>query len=113
MIIQIPFANREAEDKLMLLENKDGTYTIKIGYHLLVNQDQILDPYSSNYMEKRRAWKKLCNIKTLTRIIFLTWCILNSTLPIRSKLRRRGVNCPIFCPMCMEKEETQDHILMH
>ena len=49
---------------------------------------------------------------TIPRHKALIWRIIQQAIPVRSALSKRGVQCLILCPRCLQKEETINHVFM-
>jgi hypothetical protein len=57
-------------------------------------------------------WKKIWSLPTIPRHKTLLWRIANKSIPVRSALNHRGIQCSILCPICLQGEETISHLFM-
>lgn len=57
-------------------------------------------------------WKKIWSLRTIPRHKTLLWRIANKSIPVRSALNHRGIQCSILCPICLQGEETISHLFM-
>jgi hypothetical protein len=112
IIHQIPLIKESVVDQLMWPHSKEGNYTVKSGYNLLKHWQETTSPSSSTYNNQSNIWKKLWNLHTIPRHKMLLWRIIQTTIPVRSELNKRGVPCTLLCPRCLLKEETIDHAFM-
>lgn len=76
--------------------NKEGIYTVKSGYHQVKFWEHISVSNSSNFSGSMKHWKKLWRLRILPKQMYLLRRILNRAVPVRAKLRSRGVQCR-FC----------------
>jgi hypothetical protein len=70
-------------------------------------------PSPANINNHNTHWKKLWNLRTIPRHKALLWRIIQQAIPVKSTLAKRGINCNILCPRCLQHEETIDHAFMH
>ncbi|PNX83821.1 hypothetical protein L195_g041817 [Trifolium pratense] len=69
-------------------------------------------PSSAHSDPYHNEWKKLWSMATIPRHKALIWRIIQQAIPVRSALSKRGVQCLILCPRCLQKEETINHVFM-
>ncbi|GAU42980.1 hypothetical protein TSUD_188530 [Trifolium subterraneum] len=92
--------------------NKDGLYSVKSGYNILLHWKTTNAPSSAHSDPYNKVWKKLWCLPTIPRHIVLLWRILQRAIPVRSELNKRGIHCHILCPRCLHNEETINHAFM-
>jgi hypothetical protein len=80
---------------------RSGYYSVKSGYHYISQQARNHKPGQSNRQVNQRAWNRIWKIKVPPRYQVVIWRILNDAMPVRMFLIQRGVQCPIFCPICL------------
>ncbi|KAK2419405.1 Ribonuclease H superfamily protein [Trifolium repens] len=113
LIKQIPLIEEPIEDQLMWPHAKDGKYSVKSGYNLLSQWNNVNNVGSSHSNSQDNTWKKLWSLHTIPRHKVLIWRIIHKAITVKSELSKRGVNCNVLCPRCLIKEETIDHTFMH
>jgi hypothetical protein len=113
LIKQTPLIMEPIEDQLMWPHSKEGTYTVKSGYNLLKHWADSESPSPANTNSQQDLWKKLWNLNTIPRHKALLWRIIQKAIPVKSSLAKRGINCNILCPRCLQHEETIEHAFMH
>jgi hypothetical protein len=89
------------EDTLMWPHSKDGAYTVRSGYNLMVKWQEASNPSSTNTHNNNKIWKKLWSLPTIPRHKALLWRIIQRYIPVRGELGKRGITCPIDCPRCL------------
>lgn len=111
-IIQLPIIHHNKEDELMWMFEPTGNYTVKSGYLAIQLWKQKENQNPSTSTNNDKTWQTIWSLHTIPRHKTILWRILNSSLPVRTELNRRGVNCNLLCPRCNEKLETIDHLFM-
>jgi hypothetical protein len=112
LIKQLPLIQEPMEDQIMWPHTTNGCYNVKSGYNIMKFWQEISSSGSTNTNPQNDIWKKIWTLPTIPRHKSLLWRIINNALPVRSALSRRGIHCPIFCPICYQKEETINHLFM-
>lgn len=60
--------------------------------------------------------KLIWKFKVPKKVIFLLWSVAHRSLNTHERLQNRCPNlalCPSACPLCLQNEESLDHILLH
>ena len=52
-------------------------------------------------------------LKFLLKLVFLAWAASKGKIPMEDKLKRRNFSGPSRCSLCLEEEESVDHLLVH
>jgi len=64
-----------------------------------------------------RCWdgaaKAIWNPKVPTKACFFAWAASKGKIPTEDKLKRRNFSGPRRCSLCLEEEESVDHLLVH
>jgi len=111
-IKQIPLLNTSNKDTLMWMYESNGIYSVKSGYKAIKGwQNQNTQPFHSSSTETM-VWKKVWALHTIPRHKIILWRILQNSLPVRSELNKRGIQCSTLCPRCNAKIETITHTFM-
>lgn len=69
----------------------------------LANEDRATE----NQFQGQWLWK----LDALPRIISFLWLCFHGSIPVKSVLVARGINCGKNCPLCIRHEETIVHLL--
>ncbi|KAJ1400517.1 Ribonuclease H-like superfamily [Sesbania bispinosa] len=110
-ILRIPIPATTQEDKFCWGEVSNGIYTVKSGYYLALKQIRAEECGLNDHPSLPNFhWKKLWSLPCQPKQIHFMWRLLHSTLPLRSNLIKRGVQCDPRCVWCEENAETEDHL---
>ncbi|MCH90692.1 retrotransposon unclassified-like protein [Trifolium medium] len=112
LIKHLPLLQEPIEDQPMWPHTKEGTYTVKTGYNTLKRRQENTNSSTTNPDPHNIISKRIWIISTIPRHKVMLWRIINKAIPVRSVLGKRGFQCTILCPRCLQKEETIDHVLM-
>lgn len=78
---------------------KGGRFSIKAMYQILQGDWPAV------------PWKRLiCHNKATPKSVFILWLALHKRLPTKDRLIRWGINCAAVCPLCMNVDESLDHL---
>jgi hypothetical protein len=81
-----------------------GTYTTTAGYKSFTTVPHVPpDP---------TIWKAIWTSKSILKIDMFVWTLAHRSILIGENLRRRGWEGPSRCPLCIQEEETSDHLLL-
>jgi hypothetical protein len=69
------------------------------------------NPSSSSKMGDNEVWKVCWNSNVPPAVKTFTWRACHNLLPTRVNLRRRGVCAEALCLICLQKEETIEHLV--
>jgi hypothetical protein len=112
-IYALPLTNTNSEDIISWYGTKDGNYSVKSGYHAIMEWDDYeTTTATSSHNDVETRWKKLWRLAVLPKQTQLIWRTLNNALPVKENLLYRGVRCAPFCSYCGTKIETINHIFM-
>lgn len=64
----------------------------------------------SNVIHQHEGWKKLWKLNIPHKVKIFLWRFCRNTMPIRWRLRSRGIIVPITCPMCNNDVEHMLHL---
>jgi hypothetical protein len=109
-IYKIPLVDTTNRDELAWANSKDGVYSVKSGYHTILNWKDIdKSTAGSNFNQKDPTWTKLWKLNLPPKYTHLIWRILNKAIPVRDNLTSKGIQCSPMCPRCDCHIETIDH----
>lgn len=110
-IFSIPLVGLEEEDQLIWHYHPKGQYTVKSGYHVALEGNQLLapspGPSSSNAIDSM-LWKILWSSPTQPRVKHFIWRLLHDCLPTSHNLARCGMANDV-CQLCGMEAETVPH----
>lgn len=105
------FSITNREDKRVWRHNNNGTYRVNITYKELSANYAISSGTNRSRIENT-VWKNLWKLKIPYKFIIFHWKILNDSLPVRDKLRKRNIHVDRSCPMCNKEGESINHLFL-
>lgn len=113
-ILNIPISLRLPGDCLTCIWHweKDGNFSVRSAYHLLCDAKDRNLPESFELCD-RGLWKNIWKAPVPNTVKNFLWRLARNILPTRSNLGRKGIQMDTICPICLEHEETQEHLFMH
>ena len=73
--------------------------------------------FCSTQVEAKDCWdvttRSIWKFRALTKVCFFAWAASKGKIPTEDKLERRNFSSPSRCSMCLEEEESVDHLLVH
>ncbi|MCH91094.1 putative ribonuclease H protein, partial [Trifolium medium] len=112
-ICQLPLVDTNAPDELTWFGTKEGVYTVKSGYHAVMNWNSVnIDHSGSHTLDTDPIWNHLWKQKITPKQTSLVWRILNKALPVSDNLSSKGIKCNPVCLRCNKGLETIDHVFM-
>ena len=110
-ILQIPLSSRSPPDKLIWHATRDGKYSVRSGYHILLQEAQNSNPGSSRHGEKDPIWKTIWSMFAPAKIRSFLWRACHESLPSKLGLMRRKIVDSPWCEMCGSEVEDCLHAL--
>lgn len=92
--------------------SKDGMYTVKSGYHSIMEWKNRQKEESSNKEVEKEVWKKVWTSNVLPRKQFILWRLFFNLLPLKSNLSKRNIPTDYLGLRCKETIKTLDHCFM-
>nr|POE53100.1 putative ribonuclease h protein [Quercus suber] len=111
MVNAIPLSLADSPDWLYWPKSSSGTYSVKSGYKMLREVDDIESPGASDPFENRDVWKQIWKLHVPNRIRTLLWRACCESLPSKANLVRRKLLIDATCPNCSLEPETITHAL--
>nr|POE85249.1 putative ribonuclease h protein [Quercus suber] len=111
MVCAIPLSLADSPDWLFWPKTSSGTYSVKSGYKLLREVDDIETPSASDLSGNRDVWKQIWKLHVPIRIRTLLWRACCESLPSKVNLVRRKLLIDATCPNCSLEPETITHAL--
>lgn len=104
------------QDTLCWRFGTTGTYTVKTGYHLQRSMDIEAQPNQSSNQPQvtlhNNLLNKLWRVNIPPKIKMFWWKATHNGLPVVENLKKRGYGSCELCPLCGEKPETVDHMIL-
>uniref|UniRef100_A0A2N9FT78 Uncharacterized protein n=1 Tax=Fagus sylvatica TaxID=28930 RepID=A0A2N9FT78_FAGSY len=110
-ILQIPLSYRSPPDKLIWHAIKNGKFSVRSGYHLLLQEEQNSNPGSSQDREIDPLWKVIWSMRVPAKIRSFIWRACHESLPTKMGLMRRKVMDSPWCASCGTGTEDCLHAL--
>lgn len=111
MIKAIPLSLVGTRDWIYWPKNRNGVYSVKSGYSLILELEEIDAPSVSDPAMWKEVWKKIWNLHVPNRIRTLLWSACNDSFPTRVNLVRCKILQDNTCPNCNLELETTTHAL--
>ncbi|XP_057418950.1 uncharacterized protein LOC130713176 [Lotus japonicus] len=89
-------------DCLIWTENVDGEYSVKAGYHWLLNREV-------NPIQVVHPWRQVWQLQVPENIRFFMWQALHNIVPTVEQLVRRRLAVSDLCKRCKSEPETLMH----
>uniref|UniRef100_A0A2N9JBI5 CCHC-type domain-containing protein n=1 Tax=Fagus sylvatica TaxID=28930 RepID=A0A2N9JBI5_FAGSY len=113
IIKSIPLSNRISSDVLIWSETRNGMYSVKSAYHLLMEAKQRNEAgESSNTSRERDLWKGIWEASVPQKIKLFIWKACKGILPTKLNLFRKKVSNSFTCEFCDEEPESVEHVLV-
>eukprot|EP00253_Pinus_taeda_P009858 PITA_09858 len=81
-----------------------GSFSVAEGYKSLI--------VVPNVPPDPTQWKFIWSFPSLPKIDFFCWTLAHNSILTGDNMRKRGMEGPSRCPLCISKEETTDHLLL-
>ncbi|GAU21365.1 hypothetical protein TSUD_189520 [Trifolium subterraneum] len=104
-ILETPLVSSVREDKVVWDEERNGCYSVKSGYKLVMRYLIGSDKY-----HVLGNWNGIWKAQAPHKARHLLWRLCRGCLPTRSRLLERRVECTLNCPVCDEEIEDELHI---
>lgn len=110
VVLGIPLGRSGSRDGWLWHYGKDGVYSVKSGYKLVMLQAR---PASSSYpITLTKSWAGLWALKIPVKIRIFMWRAFQDCLPTMTNLIQRGIDAMLLCKVCRKVLETTDHVLV-
>lgn len=101
----------QGRDKIRWLGTRNGSFTVKSAYNLLLNESQYIHDIQNSGVPLF-PWKKLWKVQLPPKILHFIWRILHNCVATRDKLHKVVDNIDPLCPLCKCNDETCQHFLL-
>lgn len=107
-ILQIPLSIQDNPDGWRWLYTNHENYTTKSGYH--VARELKFGRLEPCYISAE-DWKSFWKLDVPEKIKVFGWRTITNCLPVRARLRMKGVDIEEECPLCDDAMESAKHLL--
>ena len=107
----IPPCRSMLRDCTVWLRTRDGNYSVKTSYQLLVESENRGEASGSNSDNLRSFWKGIWKMRIPNKIKIFCWGACTESLPTLANLHRRKVVTSPLCSSCGTSRETVLHAL--
>jgi hypothetical protein len=95
----------------MEMYKKNGDFTVRSAYHLGMERQARQQLGCSGTKKEGEVWKTCWSLRVPNAIKMFLWCACHNLLPTKVNLLKRGICDNSFCPICLSKNETVEHII--
>ena len=110
LIKKILLSDRKPPNRLIWAKSKDGKYTVRSAYRMVLAREEANQP-SSSRIKENTIWCKIWKLNIPSKIKHFLWRALINSLPTKMKLKKRGVQIWEVCDRCIADKEDTNHIL--
>ena len=111
LIKAIPICLNDCEDKVFWPHNADGSYSVRSGYRLLLEEEMKESPSVLDLSPTKRIWKGIWSLKVPNRVKTLIWRAGIDSLPSKANLMKLKEICNGLCLECKLESESFFHAL--
>ncbi|KAL6184476.1 hypothetical protein ACLB2K_045877 [Fragaria x ananassa] len=112
----IPIGEEDGNDRLLWPWSKNGSFTVKSGYHWVHQQSSInaspLVITGTSHRVGKKMWRLLWGMPTLPKVKLFFWQVIGGVGPNFSNLYKRKLTSSPMCPLCGLEDETFEHLLL-
>ena len=94
----------QAKDKIVC-GFTSGSYSVAEGYRLI--------KAIPNVPPDPSQWNFVWSATSIPKIDFFCWTLAHNSVLTSDNLRKRGMEGPSRCPLCVSEEENADHLLLN
>lgn len=92
-------------DRIVWSKSTDGIYSVKTGYRVWQNL------YAGNSRcAQLEGWSRIWRLSIPHKVKIFIWRFCRDNVPVRIRLKNKGVSLPIMCPMCNVDVEHMLHL---
>ncbi|OMO91045.1 Endonuclease/exonuclease/phosphatase [Corchorus capsularis] len=112
-IKKIPIGSEQIDDRIIWHFTRDGNYSVKSGYKLLLSKTSSIDDngQSSSGVQQAGYWRKIWNLNVAPKIQNFIWRACKNVIPTKENLFKRRCGLNPDCNRCGEEVESLEHIL--
>ena len=111
IIISLPLCITPQTDSFVWPAEKNGSYSVKSGYKILCEEQQLGGPLTEATKAQRNLWKGVWKLKVLGKIKHFLWKSCTNSLPTKDNLMKRTILQENMCHLCPVHPEDVKHAL--
>ncbi|XP_042969143.1 uncharacterized protein LOC122301839 [Carya illinoinensis] len=111
LIQRIPISFSGANDRLIWLGTKDGSFSVKSAYHLQKESMEQLKGQSSRGIQNKEVWTGCWKLQIPNATKIFIWRACLESLPTMLNLSKRKIVDSPICPICCREQESTTHAL--
>lgn len=104
-ILETRIPTGPVKDRIAWSKSIDGQYSVKTGYQHWCDCNM-----GNTNVVQSTGWGKLWRLEVPHKVKTFLWIFCRNNIPVRNRLRARGVDLPIICPMCDSDVEHLLHV---
>nr|XP_023927444.1 uncharacterized protein LOC112038818 [Quercus suber] len=113
IILKIPLSFNLPNNKLILIGNKKGEFTVKSAYFVASKLLDSRDDGECSFGDSNgRTWRKIWSLKLSEKVKIFSWRACVNGLPVLTKMAAKGIQTCCVCPICDEEPESLLHALI-
>ncbi|XP_041011395.1 uncharacterized protein LOC121255185 [Juglans microcarpa x Juglans regia] len=101
----------KSDDKLVWRCTKNGIFSVKSAYHLLVFVNDLNKGQASDSTNHEVLWKLLWKLRVPNKVKMFLWRSAWDILPTRVNLHKMKIIDSPMCPICLTHPENVSHVL--
>lgn len=114
LIKALPLGDGTEADRMVWPFNRDGSFTVKFGYNLIIqaSHNSNTSSPSGSWTIDKSLWKSIWNSKLVPKLKKNLWRICKGCLSTRQALHRRHLGPSPLCPLCGEFPKFEEHLFL-
>jgi ribonuclease HI len=110
-ILKIPLSDRSPPDRLVWHATRDGNFSVRSGYHMLLMNSRTTNPECSRQGEPGPLWKTIWATRVPVKVRTFLWKACHESLPTKAGLFKWKVVPHPYCDHCHGAIEDTLHAL--
>ncbi|KAL4304565.1 hypothetical protein GQ457_10G010000 [Hibiscus cannabinus] len=112
-IRSIPIGSVQCKDTIVWHDNQNGIYSVKSGYHLILNSSTPNCPSSSDTSTLNKSlWRSIWQLKTPPKLQSFLWKVCRNAIATNDNLVARFKKGNPSCSRCEHASESIEHVLL-
>jgi ribonuclease HI len=110
-IKSLVLSNRDVVDKLIWGGERNGQYSVRSAYRMLLVENQVDTPSCSDEGRWKSFWTQVWSVRVPPKVRHFLWRACSNALPTMANLCKRGITVTRRCSFCQVDDETIVHAL--
>ncbi|KAK6159680.1 hypothetical protein DH2020_003061 [Rehmannia glutinosa] len=111
-ICAMHLSSRLPEDKMLWRHSKNGQFSGKTAYYAIKSKSENAYSRYPSASNSNGAWKKIWQLRILSKIKHFIWKACLNALPTKYKLVEKNIAIDPICAICGEGPETLTHLML-